>query len=327
MSQSNTQSSNAPVTPKTSSIVVLGRWQRFRESYLVYSFKRDWMAQACLLVFIAMVLGAFLAPWIAPADPYDLASIDIMNSELPPAWMAGGDPAFLLGTDAQGRDLLSTILYGTRVSLLIGFGAVILQALLGVTFGLLAGYLGGRIDAFLMRMADIQLSFSTLMVAIVVGAIIKATFGGAAFSDYALILLILIIGLAEWPQYARTVRASVLAEKNKEYVDAARVMGFRSRRIMFRHILPNTLSPIFVISTVQIANAIISEAALSFLGLGMPETQPSLGSLIKSGFDYLQSGSWWITLIPGGVLIVLVLVINLLGDWLRDVMNPRLYKG
>jgi peptide/nickel transport system permease protein len=164
-------------------------------------------------------------------------------------------------------------------------------------------------------------------VAIVVGALFKAIFGGATFSTYAVPLLVLIIGLAEWPQYARTVRASVLAEKGKEYVDAARVMGLSSRRIMFRHILPNTLSPIFVISTVQVANAIISEAALSFLGLGMPETQPSLGSLIKSGFDYIQSGSWWITLIPGLVLVVLVLVINLLGDWLRDVLNPRLYKG
>jgi len=254
-------------------------------------------------------------------------SIDILASELPPFWIDGADEMYTLGTDAQGRDLLSIILYGTRVSLLIGFGAVALQALLGVTFGLMAGYLGGRVDAFLMRLADIQLSFSTLMVAIVVGAVVKATMGSAFYSQYAVLMLILIIGLAEWPQYARTVRASVLAEKNKEYVDAARVMGLRSRRIMFRHVLPNTLSPIFVISTVQIANAIISEAALSFLGLGMPETHPSLGSLIKAGFDYIQSGSWWITLIPGAVLVVLVLSINLLGDWLRDVMNPRLYKG
>ncbi|MGM0535448.1 MAG: ABC transporter permease [Pseudomonadota bacterium] len=306
---------------------VASRWSRFRGSYLLYSFKRDLIAQLSLVVFIALVAVAVLAPWLAPMNPYDLAQIDIMASELPPLWIEGSDPTYLLGTDAQGRDLLSTILYGARVSLIIGFGAVALQALLGVSFGLLAGYLGGRVDAFLMRLADIQLSFSTLMVAIVVGAVVKAAFGGATFSAYAVPLLVLIIGLAEWPQYARTVRASVLAERSKEYVDAARVMGFTSRRIMFRHILPNTLSPIFVISTVQVANAIIAEAALSFLGLGMPETQPSLGSLIKSGFDYLQSGSWWITLIPGLVLVVLVLVINLLGDWLRDVLNPRLYKG
>ncbi|MDN3526436.1 ABC transporter permease [Halomonas sabkhae] len=303
------------------------RWERFRDSYLLYSFKRDLIAQVSLLVFIVLVAAAVLAPWLAPMNPYDLAQIDILASELPPFWVDGSDPMYLMGTDAQGRDLLSTILYGLRVSLIIGFGAVAMQATLGVCFGLLAGYLGGRVDAFLMRLADIQLSFSTLMVAIIVGALFKAIFGGATFSDYAVPLLVLIIGLAEWPQYARTVRASVLAEKGKEYVDAARVMGLPSRRIMFRHILPNTLSPIFVISTVQVANAIISEAALSFLGLGMPETQPSLGSLIKSGFDYLQSGSWWITLIPGLVLVMLVLVINLLGDWLRDVLNPRLYKG
>ncbi|MFD2189953.1 ABC transporter permease [Pistricoccus aurantiacus] len=303
------------------------RWVRFRDSYLLHSFRRDLIAQISLLIFIVMVAAAVLAPWISPTDPYDLAQIDILSSELPPFWIDGSDPYYLLGTDAQGRDLLSTILYGTRVSLIIGFGAVFLQALLGVCFGLMAGYLGGRVDAFLMRLADIQLSFSTLMVAIIVGALVKAIFGGATFSDYAVPLLVVIIGLAEWPQYARTVRASVLAEKSKEYVDAARIMGLKSRRIMFRHILPNTLSPIFVISTVQIANAIISEAALSFLGLGMPETQPSLGSLIKSGFDYIQSGSWWITLLPGAVLVVLVLVINLLGDWLRDVLNPRLYKN
>ncbi|WP_413616587.1 ABC transporter permease [Halomonas cupida] len=303
------------------------RWQRFRDSFLFYSFKRDLVAQLSLLVFLLMIAAAVFAPWLASMNPYDLAQIDILASELPPFWVDGSDPMYVMGTDAQGRDLLSTILHGLRVSLIIGFGAVILQATLGVCFGLLAGYMGGRIDAFLMRVADIQLSFSTLMVAIIVGALVKAIFGGATFSDYAVWLLVLIIGLAEWPQYARTVRASVLAEKSREYVDAARVMGLRSRRIMFRHILPNTLSPIFVISTVQVANAIISEAALSFLGLGMPETHPSLGSLIKSGFDYIQSGSWWITLIPGLVLVVLVLVINLLGDWLRDVLNPRLYKG
>jgi len=304
-----------------------GRWERFRDSYLLYSFKRDLIAQVSLVVFIVLVAAALLAPWLAPMDPYDLAQIDILASELPPFWVDGSDPMYSMGTDSQGRDMLSTILYGMRVSLIIGFGAVILQATIGVCFGLLAGYMGGRIDAFLMRLADIQLSFSTLMVAIIVGALFKSIFGGATYGDYAVPLLVLIIGLAEWPQYARTVRASVLAERSKEYVDAARVMGLRSRRIMFRHILPNTLSPIFVISTVQVANAIISEAALSFLGLGMPETQPSLGSLIKSGFDYIQSGSWWITLLPGLVLVVLVLVINLLGDWLRDVLNPRLYKG
>ncbi|MDX1801455.1 MAG: ABC transporter permease, partial [Marinobacter sp.] len=221
-------------------------WNRFRESFLWYSFKRDKIAIVSFVVFVLIVAAGYLAPWLAPQNPYDLAQINIMNSELPPIWMEGADPAFPLGTDAQGRDLLSTILYGTRVSLLIGFGAVLLQSLLGILFGLLAGYMGGRVDSILMRVADVQLSFSTLMVAIIVGAVFKASFGNLMFGEIAVYMLILIIGVAEWPQIARTVRASVLAEKKKEYVEAARVMGFRTNRIMFRHILPNTLSPIFV---------------------------------------------------------------------------------
>ena len=202
-----------------------------------------------------------------------------------------------------------------------------LQAFLGISIGLIAGYVGGRLDSLLMRMADIQLSFSTLMVAIIFLAVTQAMFGSETFNQYAVYFLIAVIGVAEWPQYARTVRATVLAEKKKECIDSARVLGFGPMRIMVRHILPNSLSPIFVISTVQVANAIISEASLSFLGLGMPPSQPSLGSLISSGFDYIFSGSWWITAIPGIVLVVLVLVINLLGDWLRDALNPKLYKG
>ena len=249
-----------------------------------------------------------------------------MDSELPPFWEDGADPRFILGTDDQGRDLWSTILYGMRVSLLIGFLAVLLQAIIGITIGLVSGYVGGKVDGLLMRIADVQLSFSTLMVAIIILAIVQSAFGSDAFNQWAMVILILIIGLAEWPQIARTVRSSVLAEKEKEYVDAAKVMGFGPIRIMFKHILPNCLSPIFVISTVQIANAIITEASLSFLGLGMPVTEPSLGSLISTGKQYLFSGSWWITLIPGAFLVVLVIVINLLGDFLRDTFNPKLYK-
>jgi peptide/nickel transport system permease protein len=241
--------------------------------------------------------------------------------------MEDGDATFPLGTDEQGRDILSTILYGSRLSLTIGFAAVGLQLLLGTVIGLSAGYFGGRVDSFLMRFADVQLSFSTMMVAIIVSAIFKASFGSEFFSQYAVLMLVVIIGIAEWPQYARTIRASVLAEKKKEYVEAARVMGFKAPRIMFRHILPNCLSPILVISTVQVANAIMSEAALSFLGLGLPVDQPSLGALISIGFKYIFSGAWWITAFPGLVLITLVLVINLLGDWLRDVFNPKIYKG
>lgn len=302
-------------------------WQRFKQSHLWHSFSNDRVAQISLIIFLSYVVLAISAPLIAPFDPYDPAQIDIMDSEIPPQWQDEGDARFLLGTDAQGRDMLSTILYGTRVSLTIGICAVLLQALLGIVIGLSAGYLGGRVDSLLMRFADIQLSFSTMMVAIIVLAVFQAAFGTELYQNLAMLMLILVIGIAEWPQYARTIRATVLAEKKKEYVDAARVMGFGRLRIMFRHILPNTLSPVLVISTVQVANAIISEASLSFLGLGMPVSQPSLGSLISSGFEYIFSGAWWITVIPGGVLIVLVLIMNLLGDWLRDVLNPKLYKG
>lgn len=301
-------------------------WQLFRESAFYYSFRRDKIAIASFCVLCVMVIVSFSAPLIAPYDPYDATQIDIMDSEIPPAWTEGGEQRFLLGTDTQGRDLLSTILYGTRISLTIGIFAVLLQAFLGVTLGLIAGYSGGRVDSFLMRVADIQLSFSTLMVAIIFLAVFQAIFGTELYERLAVLMLILVIGIAEWPQYARTVRASVLAEKKKEYVDAVRVIGLKPRRIMFTHILPNTLSPILVISTVQIANAIITEASLSFLGLGMPVNRPSLGSLIDAGFEFIMSGIWWITFIPGGVLVVLVLVMNLLGDWLRDVLNPKLYK-
>ncbi|EHU0384977.1 ABC transporter permease [Vibrio cholerae] len=303
------------------------RWERFKQSDFLYYFLRDKVAMSSFAVFVLFVIVAISAPLIAPTNPYDLSSIDIMDAELPPSWMEGGNEHFLLGTDEQGRDIFSTILYGSRLSLTIGFLAVGLQLTLGIVIGLSAGYFGGRIDSFLMRFADIQLSFSTMMVAIIVSAIFKASFGGEFFSQYAVVMLVVIIGVAEWPQYARTVRASVLAEKKKEYVEAARVMGFKAPRIMFRHILPNCLSPILVISTVQVANAIMSEAALSFLGLGLPVDQPSLGSLISIGFTYIFSGAWWITAFPGIVLVLLVLVINLLGDWLRDVFNPKIYKG
>ncbi len=302
-------------------------WQRFKASYLLFSFKQDKTAMLSLAVLLTLLVTGLLAPVFSPYDPYDPANIDIMNSELPPAWTQDGEAAFLLGTDIQGRDLLSTMIYGLRLSILIGCGAVVLQGFLGVVVGLLAGYLGGKIDALLMRIADIQLSFPYLMVAIFISAIFQLAFGIGRYEDLAVPLLIVIIGLAEWPVYARTVRAAVLGEKNKEYVEAARVIGLNRWRIMFRHVLPNTMTSVLVISTIQVANAVMSEAALSFLGLGMPVTKPSLGSLIRSGFEYIFSGSWWITLFPGIFLVLLVLVINLLGDWLRDVLNPKLYKG
>ncbi|HUV23573.1 MAG TPA: ABC transporter permease [Gammaproteobacteria bacterium] len=302
-------------------------WQQLLQSDLIHYYKRDKIAIGSSVVFLILALMALFSPLLAPFDPYDLSQIDLMDSEMPPAWLPNADPRFLFGTDDQGRDLWSTILYGMRVSLLIGIFAVLLQSAIGIVIGLVSGYIGGRVDSVLMRIADVQLSFSTLMVAIIVLAIVKNAFGSETYSSYAMLILILVIGLSEWPQIARTVRSSVLGEKEKEYVDAAHVMGFGPVRIMFKHILPNCLSPIFVIGTVQIANAIITEAALSFLGLGMPVTEPSLGSLISIGKEYLYSGSWWITLIPGFFLVAIVIAINLLGDFLRDVFNPRLYKG
>ncbi len=304
----------------------MGAFKTLRGSYIFYSFIRDPLAVVSFVMLAVLILASVGAPIVAPHDPYDTATIDIMNSETPPVWLDGGTKDFLLGTDSQGRDMLSTMLYGMRVSVAIGLGAVALQSLLGIVIGLIAGYRGGRIDSLLMRIADVQLSFSTYMVAIFFGAVFQGIFGMGFYERFAVPILILIIGFAEWPQYARTVRASVLSEKKKEYVEAARLIGLPPRRIMWRHILPNTMTSVLVISTVQVANAIMSEAALSFIGLGMPVTQPSLGSLIKAGFDYIFSGSWWITLFPGIALVLLILSINLLGDWLRDYLNPKLYK-
>jgi len=302
-------------------------WERFKKSYLLYSFKRDPIAIVSFVVLALLAVISILAPVIAPYNTYDTASFDIMDAETPPAWMEGGNQMFLLGTDIQGRDLLSTMIYGLRVSFLIGVGAVLFQAVVGILVGLLSGYLGGKLDAFLMRLADIQFSIPYLIVAIFTAAIFKLAFGVGRYAELAVPLLIIIIGMSEWPKYARTVRASVLGEKNKEYVEAARVIGLSRWQIMFRHVLPNTLTPVLVISTIQVAGAVMSEAALSFLGLGMPITKPSLGSLIRSGFEYIFSGSWWITLFPGVLLVIFILVILLLGDWLRDILNPKLYKG
>ncbi len=296
-------------------------------SALLKRFISDPVAIIAGFVLLLLILMAAFAPLIAPQNPYDLMQIDVMDSDMPPSWKPGGDPRFWLGTDSQGRGVLSTIMYGTGISLLIGIGAVIVQGVLGITLGLIAGYKGGWIDSFLMRLADIQMSLSTLMIAIIVLALFQAAFDPSVYAEYAIFMLIFIIGIAEWPKFARTVRASVLGEKNKEYVDAARVIGLPARKVMWGHILPNAMTPVLVISTIQVAEAIMTEAALSFLGLGMPVNKPSLGSLIRSGFEYIFSGSWWITFYPALVLIALILALNLLGDWLRDVMNPKLRRG
>ncbi len=303
------------------------KWQRCKESYFLYSFVRDKVAVTSFVLLLVFLVMAFSAPVISPMNPYDSDNIDIMNSEIPPMWMEDGTPEFPLGTDNQGRDMLSTMLYGLRTSIIIGLGAVAIQGGIGIFLGLMAGYLGGKTDALLMRLADIQFSFPYLMVAIFMSAIFQVIFGLGSFERLAVPLLTIIIGLSNWPMFARTIRASVMGEKNKEYVEAARVIGLPQWRIMFRHILPNALTSVMVISTIQVANAVMSEAALSFLGLGMPVTKPSLGSLIRAGQEYFFSGAWWITVFPGIWLVLFVLVINLLGDWLRDVLNPKLYKG
>jgi peptide/nickel transport system permease protein len=305
----------------------MNAWERFKTSYLLYNFKRDPIAIISFVVLSVLAIISILAPVIAPYNTYDTATFDIMDAETPPSWMEGGNESFILGTDIQGRDLLSTMIYGFRVSFLIGVGAVLFQALVGIVVGLLSGYSGGKLDAFLMRIADIQFSIPYLIVAIFTAAIFKLAYGVGRYEELAVPLLIVIIGMSEWPKYARTVRASVLGEKNKEYVEAARVIGISRWHIMYRHVLPNTLTPVLVISTIQVAEAVMSEAALSFLGLGMPVTKPSLGSLIRAGFEYIFSGSWWITFFPGVLLVIFILVILLLGDWLRDVFNPKLYKG
>jgi peptide/nickel transport system permease protein len=303
------------------------KFEKFKESYFLYSFKRDKVAIISFTILLILFTLAAIAPWISPTNPYDSTTIDIMDSEIPPMWSEGGESRFILGTDNMGRDMLSTMLYGLRTSIIIAGGAVLLQASLGILVGLTAGYLGGKTDAFLMRIADIQFSFPYLMVAIFIGAIFQVVFGLGSYEKLAVPLLIVIIGLAEWPMYARTIRSAVIGEVNKEYVEAARVIGLSRITIMIRHVLPNSLTSVMVISTIQVANAVMSEAALSFLGLGMPVTRPSLGSLIRSGFEFIFSGSWWITVLPGLWLILFVLAINLLGDWLRDVLNPKLYKG
>jgi peptide/nickel transport system permease protein len=281
-------------------------------------------AALAAVLLAAIAIAAFLAPLIAPANPFDLSSLDVLDAELPPHWLQGSDPRFLLGTDAQGRDLLSAILYGTRISLVVGILAVAIQAAIGVPLGLLAGYAGGRVDILVTRAADIQLSLSTLMMAIIALALFRAGLGGESLTRFAVPLLVVVIGLAEWPYFARTARAATQVEAAKDYVRAARALGASNFGIMGRHILPNIHSPLIVVATTQIAGAIMAEAALSFLGLGMPATKPSLGTLIRSGYDLMFAGAWWVTVIPGLVLIGLLVSVNVLGDALRDWLDPRL---
>lgn len=280
----------------------------------------------CLSGGLALIIigGAFLAPWLAPYDPTDLASYDLMNAEYPPAFVEGGDPRFLLGTDNQGRDLLSVMMYGARVSIFIGGGAVLLSAMIGVFLGLVAGYYGGKVDALIMRCADVILSFPTILLALLVSGLARAVFPQAASAQWAPFILIAALVTHEWVQYARTVRAATMVEGAKDYVRATKVIGLPARRIMLRHILPNVMGPVLVIATINLAGAVLTEATLSFLGVGMPPTYPSLGTLIRIGNEFLFSGIWWIAAFPAIVLVLLVLAVNVVGDWLRDRFNPKL---
>ena len=297
---------------------------RFFDSDIWWSFTRNPVTVVSAIVAAICIGGAVLAPWIAPHNPFDLASLQLMDAFKPPAWSADGDATYLLGTDNQGRDMLSAIIYGARVSLLVGFLAVVMSVLIGVSMGLAAGYLGGTVDAVLMRIADIKLTFPTILIALLIDGVTRAALPRDVHDEIALYVVIFAIGISNWPSFARTVRGSTMVERNKEYVQAARVIGLSRARIMVTHVLPNVLGPVLVIATLQLGFAILAEATLSFLGVGVPPTQPSLGTLIRIGNDYLFSGEWWITIFPGIALITLVLSVNLLGDWLRDALNPKL---
>jgi peptide/nickel transport system permease protein len=303
---------------------VAGWLRRAWENDLAWSFRRSPVTILAAFLTLVCVGSALFAPWVAPHNPFDSATLNLSDGFTPPAWSAKGTAKYLLGTDDQGRDLLSTIMYGARISLGVGLAAVLFSATLGVSLGLLSGYLGGRLDAFIMRVADIQLSFPAILIALLIDGMTRVALPREVHDQIAIYVLVLAIGVSGWVQYARTVRGSTLVEKNKEYVQAARVIGRHPLAIMLRHVLPNVTGPVLVIATIHIATAIITEATLSFLGVGVPPTQPSLGTLVRIGNDFLISGEWWITVFPGLALIVLVLSVNLLGDWLRDALNPKL---
>jgi len=298
--------------------------RRFLDGDILFSFKRSPATIVALATLVICILAAVFAPWIAPHNPFDLKTLNLLDAFTPPVFSTNGTRNYLLGTDDQGRDVLSAIIFGSRMSLIIGLIATMLAAVFGVAMGLVSGYAGGRIDGFIMRVADIQLSFPAILIALLIDGLARVVLPKGSHDQLAVYVLILAIAASGWVGYARTVRGSTLVERNKEYVQAARVIGRHPLAIMFSHVLPNVLGPVLVIATLQIGAAIITESALSFLGVGVPPTQPSLGTLIRIGNDFLFSGEWWITVFPGTALVILVLSINVLGDWLRDALNPRL---
>jgi peptide/nickel transport system permease protein len=312
--------SSAPRTGAASA----GWLRRFAESDMFYSFRRSRLTMAAAAVTLLFFLIAIFAPLLSVQNPFDPAQLQLMNSRIAPLWTADGQSPFLLGTDEQGRDVFSAILYGLRISLTVGVLGVLFSGTLGIVLGLIAGYFGGAIDSLIMRIADVQLTFPAILIALLINGVVKSVFGNRLDAISMLAVLVFAIGLSFWVQYARTVRGSVMVEKNKDYVAAAQLIGLPAPVIMLRHVLPNTMGPVLVIATINLALAVITEATLSFLGSGMPDTMPSLGTLIGIGNNYLFSGEWWIVAFPGFALAALILSINLLGDWLRDALNPKL---
>ena len=296
---------------------------RWLDSDVGHSFRSSPVAMLAAAIAFVCVFCAVFAGWVSPHNPFDLATLELGDARLPPAWNTEGTTKYLLGTDDQGRDILSAVIYGARISLIVGLVSVMVSVFVGVFFGLLAGFWGGWLDAFLMRVCDVMLSFPPILVALLMAGVGRALFPDAPTS-VAFGVLIISISLTGWVQYARTVRGSTLVERSREYVQAARVTGVSPWRIMMRHVLPNVMGPVLVLATIQVATAIITEATLSFLGVGVPPTSPSLGTLIRVGNEYLFSGEWWITVFPGAMLVLIALSVNLLGDWLRDALNPRL---
>ena len=297
---------------------------RFFDSDIWYSFKKSRVTVVAAIVTAVFMLAAFGAPLIAPHTPFDPATLDLMDAFTPPVWYEDGSTRFLLGTDDQGRDLFSTILYGSRISIFVGFASMLLAMIIGITLGLLSGYIGGVVETIIMRIADVQISFPAILIAMLIYGVAFSLLPNERHDEMVIWVLVLAIGLANWVNFARTVRGSTLVEKNKEYVQSARVIGRNRATIMFRHILPNVMGPVLVIATIGLAIAILTEATLSFLGVGVPPTRPSLGTLIRIGQDFLFAGEWWIVIFPGIALAVLVLAVNLLGDWMRDAFNPKL---
>jgi peptide/nickel transport system permease protein len=298
---------------------------RWLDSDVGHSFRTSPVAMVAAAIALVCIFCSVFAGWVAPHDPFNLSTLELGDARLPPAWSAQGSSKYLLGTDDQGRDILSALMYGARISLVVGAASVFLSMFAGVSLGLLAGFKGGWIDSALMRVCDVMSSFPPILVALLIAGVGRAVFPNAShLLAMGVLILSISMGQAGWVQYARTVRGSTMVERGKEYVQAARVTGVAPLRIMRRHVLPNVMGPVLVLATIQVATAIITEATLSFLGVGVPPTSPSLGTLIRVGNDYLFSGEWWITVFPGLMLVLIALSVNLLGDWLRDALNPRL---